>query len=315
MTERTGAPAEIASLAEERAAARRERDYATADRLKSEIEEAGWRVIDAGDGYRLVPAHPPNVVEDGVVRYGSSAGVVSLLDEPPSAPVTIVLPDGASVTDPPARAHFVRVGAQPLEGGAKDGSEVVRTAGSLGLAADWNIGIRRSVGEVVVLLAPGVSVGEEAVGRLSGALAEASVAVAGADGLSSADLRRWLPAPAGEVDALGPSVLAFRRADARDRGPLDERFIDPLRLAVWWSLVLRDEGTDRPPRRALALELAISRPEEAGPPSGVEQRDRAARRDFYRLIDRFGRRFNLLREPVRPTAASARARRQRRPPE
>jgi cysteinyl-tRNA synthetase len=49
------APAEIVSLADRRAAARDAREFDQADRLRAEIEAAGWQVRDVADGYRLVP--------------------------------------------------------------------------------------------------------------------------------------------------------------------------------------------------------------------------------------------------------------------
>ena len=48
------APAEIVALAEERVAARADRDFDAADRLRVEIEAAGWDVRDEADGFRLV---------------------------------------------------------------------------------------------------------------------------------------------------------------------------------------------------------------------------------------------------------------------
>jgi cysteinyl-tRNA synthetase len=54
LAERAEAPPEIAQLADRRAAARRERDFATADRLREEIEAAGWEMRDAAGGYTLV---------------------------------------------------------------------------------------------------------------------------------------------------------------------------------------------------------------------------------------------------------------------
>ncbi len=48
------APAEIIALAEERVAARSARDFEAADRLRREIEAAGWDVRDDADGFRLV---------------------------------------------------------------------------------------------------------------------------------------------------------------------------------------------------------------------------------------------------------------------
>jgi cysteinyl-tRNA synthetase len=49
------APPEVVSLAERRAAARSERDFDGADRLRGEIEAAGWEVRDVTDGFTLVP--------------------------------------------------------------------------------------------------------------------------------------------------------------------------------------------------------------------------------------------------------------------
>jgi cysteinyl-tRNA synthetase len=49
------APPQIVSLAERRAAARSERDFDGADRLRDEIEAAGWEVRDVADGFTLVP--------------------------------------------------------------------------------------------------------------------------------------------------------------------------------------------------------------------------------------------------------------------
>ena len=49
------APAELVELAERRMAARAERDFATADALRSDIETAGWEMRDEPGGYSLVP--------------------------------------------------------------------------------------------------------------------------------------------------------------------------------------------------------------------------------------------------------------------
>ena len=54
LAETEEAPAELVQLADRRQRARAERDFAEADRLRGEIDAAGWEVRDAGDGYRLV---------------------------------------------------------------------------------------------------------------------------------------------------------------------------------------------------------------------------------------------------------------------
>ncbi len=49
------APPEIVDLAEERVVARETRDFERADRLREQIEAAGWEMRDGQDGYTLVP--------------------------------------------------------------------------------------------------------------------------------------------------------------------------------------------------------------------------------------------------------------------
>ena len=46
------------------------------------------------------------------------------------------------------------------------------------------------------------------------------------------------------MTAIEGYAMAFRRADAAERGPLDEHFRFYRNLDIWWSLVLRDEGED-----------------------------------------------------------------------
>jgi cysteinyl-tRNA synthetase len=57
LAESDEAPAELQDLAARRAVARGGGDFDSADRIRAEIEEAGWEVRDvAGDpGYQLVP--------------------------------------------------------------------------------------------------------------------------------------------------------------------------------------------------------------------------------------------------------------------
>jgi cysteinyl-tRNA synthetase len=49
------APPELVALAQRRQEARARRDFDEADRLRGEIEAAGWEARDEPDGFRLVP--------------------------------------------------------------------------------------------------------------------------------------------------------------------------------------------------------------------------------------------------------------------
>ena len=86
------------------AVARRARDFQAADRLRAEIEAAGWKVVDAGTLYSLERAAPPTVEAGGVVRYGSSASVPSRLDEAPVGVASVVLVPTQATASPTATA-------------------------------------------------------------------------------------------------------------------------------------------------------------------------------------------------------------------
>jgi hypothetical protein len=310
-------PPEVDAMARERADARSRRDWGEADRLRARIEDAGWKVIDTGLDYRLEPAHPPDLIEDGRVRYGSSRSVPSRLDLPAEGTATVALvatdhPDDlqralAGVTaHAPAGTSVVVVADAPgdeLEAAlAADPStvsgrpvEVVWTSERLGHAAALNAAFRRASAAVIVVLDPSVEPMGDFVTPLVAALEDASVAIAGGFGLRSRDMRTFTEAPAGDVDAVAGYCLAFRREDVVTRGPLDERFRFYRNLDVWWSLALRDEGRDAPPRRAVALDLPLVLHEHRGWESVEEpERSRLSKRNFYRVIDRFGGRRDLL---------------------
>jgi cysteinyl-tRNA synthetase len=310
-------PDDILAAAHDRARARSERNWDEADRLRAAIEAAGWRIADRGTDFALTPATPPTVEDDGIVRYGSSAAVPSRHEEPPTDRATVVL----VATDFPADVErAVRGLARSLEAGAGGVSivvvadapsadqeaafgglgalaprlEVVRTSERLGTGAAWNVGIRRSAGEVVVVIDSSVEPTGDVIAPLVAALDEQSVAVAGGWGVVSDDLRRFSDAPAGDVTAIEGYLMAFRRADATDRGPLDERFRFYRNLDLWWSLVLRDEGEEATPRRAVAIDGPATRHEHRGWTSvDDEERARLSKRNFYRIIDRFGHRRDL----------------------
>jgi cysteinyl-tRNA synthetase len=301
------APREVQEWARARATARKARDWPEADRLRAEIEAAGWTIVDDGTRYRLRPTHPPDLAEEGGVRYGRSQNVPSVLDEPPDGPISVVLvaaafPDDvaravASVraTAPDGTQVIVVVDGADLE--VDDADEVIRTSQPLGHAAALNCGLRRARSAVVAILDPSVEVTDDAWAPLIAALEDPTLAVAGPYGIVSDDLRHFRDGPSGDVDAIEGYLMAFRRSDYAERGPLDEHFRFYRNLDIWWSLVLRDEGEGNPPRRAVAIaDLPAIRHEHRGWTSLLDaERDRLSRRNFYRILDRFRDRHDLAR--------------------
>ncbi len=322
----TPPPDEIQALARERASARASRDFARADVLRASIEAAGWRVTDRGTGYRLEPAAPPTVEAAGVMRHGSAETVPSLLDAPTSAGFTVLLvaddrPDDLARTLDGLRAHatdgtqvvIVANDPSPDQAGrlvpgspelalvAGTEPELVWTSARLGHAVALNAGLRRARGEIVVLAETALEITGDALSPLAAALADPSVAVAGGFGVAGPDLRHLADAAGPDVDAIDGRWLAFRREEIAALGPLDGKFVVDRWLDTWWSLVLRTgPGSDGPPRRAVRVELPLVTHERALADALVPaERDRLSRRNFYRVLERFQGRADLLSGPSR----------------
>ena len=270
--------------------------------------------MDRRLAFRLEPASPPSVEVDGEIRYGRSDAVPSRLEEPPTGVATVVVLASPNANETgrslaalsaaqPAGVHVVVV-ADGVEPPTTDASqEVVRTSAPLGRGAALNIGIRRAAASVVIVLDPSIVPVGDVITPLVDRLRDPSVAIAGPVGLASTDLRHFeevVPTTAAlEVAAIQGELMAFRRADAAARGPVDEAFRFYRSLDAWWSLVLRDEGEERPPRRAVAIPgLELERGEPAAWRSASEKdRDRLSRRNAYRVLDRFRTRLDLAVPP------------------
>lgn len=223
----------------------------------------------------------------------------ALADGRALAALARTVPDGVDIV---VAADAVDVSAETA---ATTAHEVVRTSARLGAGAALNIGIRRARAAVVVVLDASVVPAGDIATPLVDALGDPTVAIVGPSGYASADLQRFESiAPGGkprDVAAVEGRLLAFRRRDAAERGPVDEAFRAPRYLDVWWSLVLRDEGDDVAPRRAVAvpgLPIEPAEPRAEGAEAGGQER--LAKRNFYRVLDRFRTRLDLA-VPARDT--------------
>jgi cysteinyl-tRNA synthetase len=308
-------PDDVRAAAEARAAARAARDWPTADRLRGEIESAGWKVVDTGVSYRLEPSHAADVVIGDAIRYGRSDAVPSRLADPSTGLATVAIvarddPGGAAraarsvLAHAPAEVDVVVVGdglsdarvaeIAPLAAGSER-LELIRTSAVLGQGAALNITARRATGELLVIIDPSVELTGEAITPLANVLRDPEVAIAGPFGLRSGDLRHFEEVTTDPAVAIEGYVQAFRRADVVRRGPFDEAFRFYRNLDIWWSLVLRDAGEGQPPRRAAIVDgLPVSRHDHvAWTSTPASERDRLSKRNFYRVLDRFRDRLDL----------------------
>lgn len=300
-------PGDVAALLDERAEARATADWARADALRDLIRTRGWDPIDGPAGSTARPWLPATPTEIGYVDEGDLA---SLLDEPASLATSLVV----LVDDHPD--DFTRlVAALERSGIGPDGELVVvanqpaapvadpdgrlpatvlRTSQRLGWADAANLGLRRTRGGLIVLVDTSLEPTGDFLPPLAAAFEAPDVGIAGGWGVTSGDGREFVEAPPGEVDAVEGYCLAIRREALRAVGGFDRRFRWYRNADLDLSFAVRDAGW-----RAVRTEpLPITRHEHRGwsdIPS--DERDRLSRRNFYRFLDHWGDRRDLLLHP------------------
>jgi GT2 family glycosyltransferase len=166
-----------------------------------------------------------------------------------------------------------------------------------GWAQAANRALEAAAGETVVLFDPGVELHGDATGPLLGALAAPGVVAAGAFGVRCEGRVGHFHSSAGpEVDALEGYVLAFRRHAALGAGGFDRRFRF-YRLADF-ELCFRLR--DRLGGRALVVPgLPVERHEHRlWEALGPDERERRSRRNYYRFLDLWGKREDLITRPA-----------------
>jgi hypothetical protein len=297
----TPLPDDVRRLLDERAEARMERDWARADALRDRIAALGWEVQDRdGDSTArpiLVRAPEADPIEGPatvaasvqVVAEDHSADLVRFLGglakSPPSTTWELVIVSNAP--DEPVADALASV-ALPVE------PLVLSTAGRLGWADSRTLGLRHSAGEVTILLDTSVEPTGDFVTPLLAAFADPAVGIAGGWGVTSGNAREFAEAPPGPVDALEAYCLAVRREALRAVGGFDRRFRFYRNADLDLSFAIRDAGWTAVRTDPLPLRLHEHRGWTSLPEA---ERDRLSKRNFYRFLDRWGDRPDLLLRP------------------
>jgi cysteinyl-tRNA synthetase len=299
-------PDEVRALADDRAAARAAKDFATADALRDRIAELGYAVTDGPDGPVLEPLEAPPEAPS----RPRAADVPSVLDEPASADVSVQWivegwPDDVRRALDAFRAnagdrsmHYVVVDVTSGDGrGFGDDVEVLPLEEGTGWASARNAGLRRSRGRLVLVLDGSVEPTGDVIGPIERALADERVGVAGPFGISSRDLRAFTESdgvgPDRAVDAIEGYMMAFRRDLLATVTGFDERFRWYRTADIELCFRVRDAGL-----RSVVVDVPVTRHEHRmWATTSPEERDRLSKRNFYRFLDRFRDRADLLVEP------------------
>jgi GT2 family glycosyltransferase len=294
-------PDDVRRLLDERAAAREERDFERADELRDRIASLGWEVQDAGGRSTARPILVREPEADPIDGESTVDASVQLVAEDHPADLLRVL-RGVAAHPPATSWQLVIVANAPAEPLAETLASVslpldpvvLDSTERLGWADARTLGMRHSRGAVTILLDTSLEPTGDFVTPLVAAFEDPAVGIAGGWGVTSGDARQFTEAPPGPVDAIEAYCLAIRREALRAVGGFDRRFRYYRNADLDLSFAVRDAGWT-----AVRTDpLPLARHEHRGWASlPEEERDRLSKRNFYRFLDRWGSRPDLLLHP------------------
>jgi cysteinyl-tRNA synthetase len=162
----------------------------------------------------------------------------------------------------------------------------------LGWAAGGTVGLRQAGGRIIVFLDTSIEIAGDAFAGIEALLSDETVGVAGRWGVVTNDLRSFDEAPdSGDVDAVEGYLMAFRRDVLREVGLQDEKYRFYRHLDLDFSFTVRNRGyravidTSLPAVKHAHVEWSATPPLD---------RDRLSKRNFYRFLQKWGDRTDLL---------------------
>jgi len=292
------APEDVIQLAAARAAARAAKDFAQADTLRDRIAEAGWTVVDEPGGYRLEAA----TEEEEPVR-GRANDIPSVLDDEPDMDASVhwVCEGWHEDIERAIAAFRANDGGRSVQYVVADATdrgpsawgedvEVVWLVEGTGWGAARNAGLKRTRGRTVLVMDGSVEPTGDVFGPLESALADQGVGICGPYGIVTHDLRQFDEAQAGDVDAIEGYLMAMRRETLVAAGLFDEKFRWYRTADIEYSFRVRDLD-----RRATVVDVPVEKHVHRmwfeTPPA---DRARWSKKNFYRFLDRFRDRWDLL---------------------
>ena len=303
-------PAEIEAFLSEHRELRAAANYTLADEVRERVVAAGYEVRDSRAGTIVAPT-PEWKRADNVIA--GSDDVESKLHEAEALPFTvcIVARQGCEELSrclssvqrwlPRDRGEVIVVDNGFEDGCGHDIDNIVSGDPTLrvfhadhylGWAAGGNVGLRQAGGRIIVFLDTSIELKGDIFTGLESLLDDETIGVAGRWGVVSNDLRSFEEAPAsGDVDAVEGYLMAFRREVLREVGFQDEKYRFYRHLDLDFSFSVRNRGY----RAVIDSSLPAVKHEHvewsATPPL---DRDRLSKRNFYRFLQKWGDRTDLL---------------------
>ena len=306
---RTSIPDEILALSHERDILRRRGQYQRADDLKKQLEEAGYAVKDNPHGAHLVIL--PGVDIDGKL-YRMTHQLPSLLDEPDTCTFSVIILAQNS-QDRVRRCiqsvlHYADASNIELllvDNASQDGIDlwvealryqeprlhILRATRIMGIAEAYNMALKQSRGHYILVLDSSVELTGDIFTPLEKTLANTEVGITGFHGLSTDDLRHFEECTPEEVEVVDSQCMAFRREILKQAGLFDERYRYPHYMDIDFNYAVRDTGAKAVVTPDLPLTYHADDPKEE---RAEAERTRLAKRNFYRFLEKWGDRDDLL---------------------
>lgn len=302
-------PDEILALSHERDVLRRKGQYDRADHLKRQIEEAGYAIKDNPHGAHLVIL--PGVEVDGT-EYRTARHIPSLLDEPDTClfSVNILARNSSEQTQRCIESVLRFAGANAIEiilvdNASDDGLSIwadalrysehrlhfLRLTRMTGEAEARNIGLKQSRGRYILLVDSAIELTGDVFTPLQKTLEHSEVGITGFHGLRTDDLRHFEEASSTELDVIDARCMAFPRILLKKAGLFDERYRFPSYMDVDFNFAVRDCGATV----VITPDLPVSYvPMIQDAQLSDAERTRLTKRNFYRFLEKWGDRDDLL---------------------
>lgn len=304
-------PADILALSHERDMLRRKGQYDRADVLKRQIEEAGYAIKDNPHGAHLIIL--PSIEVDGNT-YRTARQLPSLLDEADtclfsvnilahnsfeqiqrclesvqrfagSNDIEIILVDNASQDE----LSIWAATRQHVDGRL----HVLRVSRTMGEGEARNIGLKQSRGRYILLLDSSVELTGDVFTPLAKALANEEIGITGLHGLRTDDLRHFEEGQGLKVEVVDKLCMAFRRKLLKKVGLFDEGYRFPYYMDIDFNFAVRDSGA----KVVVTPDLPVTcYPVLQYADLSDAERTRLTKRNFYRFLEKWGDREDLLEE-------------------
>jgi hypothetical protein len=312
MTDSPDIPREVLDLAEQRAAAKTERDFARADDIRDEIAGLGYLITDTPDGFRLavrppfeVLANVDAVAASGPIAADARCAVLLLVDGWPDdlttclnglldhadPSVTVVALDLGNVDG----AGLVLHETATQSSGRVIDLHLAQSLDQVGWAKAVSALIGAVASDLVAVMDLSTVLEGDALTPILAEFDDPSVVAAGWRGVD-VDLddnwRSFIDAGPGEVDAILGYLMVVRRTAALESPPHPKaRFYRNADME--WCLALREAGGRLTvPDAGLPVRQDRHRGYHDSDP---EYRDRESKRTYDRLLQRFRGKTSILR--------------------